>query len=144
MSSALSDFSVKGPSFGSTHEANQSNKTNVEFDSSRMPIEMFSPDRPWPDNLRPNDSAATKQWLPENGYQYVKPNMNTGRIQRPVPVKQRRNNMPVGVYPGALNGPYKNMPAPMRFNYGMPGVNNSSVNNYGPGPYSVYRVPGVQ
>ena len=50
MSSALSDFSVKGPSFGRDSDSYQVNKPATESDPSSMPMEMFSPDRPWIDD----------------------------------------------------------------------------------------------
>jgi hypothetical protein len=77
MSLGLNDFPVSQPSFDSSL-----NKPEIELDSSGMPIQSFSPDVPWPKNLRP-----TKRWMPENGYQYVEPQAE----KKPYPVVQSNN-----------------------------------------------------
>jgi len=79
MSSALSDFSVKGPSFGLNPEKQELNQPVPRVDPSNVPMETFSPDRPWIDhayrkhmhssNCPP--TCAPGRWMPENGYQYA-------------------------------------------------------------------------
>lgn len=73
MSTALSDHSVTGPSFGRDVNRSEANNPAFNFDPSGMPMSAFSPDRPWPDNLRSNETSSPNRWMPEKGYQYVKP-----------------------------------------------------------------------
>lgn len=89
MSLALNDFSTNEPSFGSELD-------NVEevSNASLAPVEVFSPDRPWPENLRP-----VKRWVPENGYRYVTPQANN----KPQPVT--RNAQPANYNYGFNRNP---------------------------------------
>ncbi len=63
MSTALNDFTVKAPALGRT----MMNSPAAHHRASSVPMDTFSPDRPWPE-LRPTD-----RWKPENGYRYVAP-----------------------------------------------------------------------
>jgi hypothetical protein len=79
MSSALTDFSVGGLSFGSNPVSSESNKTVSASDPSNVPMSTFSPDRPWLDHAyrkHKYDSdcppaCSPQRWMPENGYQYA-------------------------------------------------------------------------
>ena len=79
MSSALSDFSVRGPSFGSNPVRSESNKAASKSDRSDIPMSTFSPDRPWIDhaykkhkyNTDCPPACSPQRWIPENGYQYA-------------------------------------------------------------------------
>lgn len=86
MSSALGDYSVKGPSFGSNPDkfGQRPNSVNRHIPAI-VPMDIFSPDIPWPKNLRPGDTNSAARWMPENGYQYVKPQNN---YVAPVPNRQ--------------------------------------------------------
>ena len=135
MSSALSDFSVKGPSFGRDSDSYQVNKPATESDPSSMPMEIFSPDRPWiDDSYRKHKynhdcppACSPQRWMPENGYQYaplvkkkpypVVPNRMPGQLNRhgmtnwPASRLPSMGGAPVGQYPYAPNyGPRYNAP----------------------------------
>ena len=111
MSSALSDYSVRGPSFGSNPVSSESNKPVSASDPSNVPISTFSPDRPWIDhaykkhkyNADCPPACSPQRWMPENGYQYA-----------PLVKKQSYpalpNRMP-GRMPGQLNMPEMNWPS---------------------------------
>ena len=79
MSSALSDFSVRGPSFGSNPGPSELNKAASSSDPSDVPMETFSPDRPWIDHAYKKHkynsdcppACSPVRWMPENGYQYA-------------------------------------------------------------------------
>jgi len=86
MSLGLNDFPVSETSFN-----HGPNRPQVPLDSSGAPIETFSPDVPWPKNIRP-----TKRWMPEDGYRYVNPQVEKN------------------LYPGMQNNPSGN------YNYGHP------------------------
>jgi len=87
MSLGLNDFPVSETPF-----SQNSGRPQVQMDSSGVPIQTFSPDVPWPKNIRP-----TRRWMPENGYQYINP--------------QAEKNM----YPAMQNEPANN------YYYGYPG-----------------------
>ncbi len=135
MSSALSDFSVKGPSFGRDSDTFQVNKPATESDPSSMPMEAFSPDRPWiDDSYRKHKynhdcppACSPQRWMPENGYQYaplvkkkpypVVPNRMPGQLNRPGMTNWPASRLPsmggapVRQYPYAPNyGPRYNAP----------------------------------
>ncbi len=115
MSSALSDYSVKGPSFGHNF-----NKPVYRHDPSFVPMDMFSPDIPWPNNLRGNN---TNRWMPESGYRYAPSQPMTHmapprakRQQAPANAGQRQvmgnytgRQHPGGYMPNAYNAPAMNM-----------------------------------
>ncbi len=79
MSSALSDFSVRGPSFGSHPVSSGSNKPVSASDPSNVPMATFSPDRPWLNHAYRKHkykhdcppACSPQRWVPENGYQYA-------------------------------------------------------------------------
>ena len=62
MSSALSGSSINGASFAAD------NKPAIKLEPSSLPMDAFDPDIPWPSN-----SQTPDRWVPENGYNYVKP-----------------------------------------------------------------------
>lgn len=63
MSLAFNDFSVNKSSFAGNSKQYTSNE-----DLSNVPMEVFSPDVPWPENL-----SSANRWMPEYGYHYVQP-----------------------------------------------------------------------
>ena len=75
MSSALSDHSVKAPSF-----ARDFNKPVYRHDPSFVPMDTFSPDIPWPKGLRGNKGKNAGRWKPKNGYRYAHPQMLPPRM----------------------------------------------------------------
>ena len=83
MSSALSDYSVKGPAFA---------RDNSRSDKQVLPpgrdIRKFSPDRPWPDDLRP-----TQRWMPENGYHFIPPMIKQAAPGYGYPPQQYRSRV---------------------------------------------------
>ncbi len=42
-------------------------KPEVRVDSTDVPMEAYSPDRPWPKNLRPRSSQPSAGWAPDHG-----------------------------------------------------------------------------
>lgn len=113
------------------------------FGTSGASMETFSPDVPWPDNIRePNP------WMPENAYRFVQPpamqNMNRGQpyaapsnnygYGRPNMNNmgsQRRPagnvpNAPYGTYSPGYGYPYPNYQQPTNYNYYGPTANPSS------------------
>ena len=129
MSSALNDYSVSAPSFGidpgkyeaGRHAANR-------HDAFHLPMGMFSPDIPWPKNLRPGGYDSPVRWLPENGYQYAKPHSYQQTYATPPPVMMHK---PVS---GAMN---RNDNAGRYGQYGFgpqvrQGMNNSAPRWTGP------------
>ncbi|HEB82533.1 MAG TPA: hypothetical protein ENJ11_06695 [Gammaproteobacteria bacterium] len=112
MSSALSDVSVKGPAFSANRKPPVQTQASAPAAGG---MQKFSPDRPWPDDLRP-----TQRWKPENGYHYVAPPV--GSVQptgvynrgyrpayRPYPVYRGNRQRPPATYTGprAMNHPWK-------------------------------------
>ncbi len=71
MSSALSDYSFKRPSFEDKLFQREQVQP-VDRNSTNNSFMVFSPDVPWPD-LRQGEVQRNNRWMPENGYQYVKP-----------------------------------------------------------------------
>ena len=79
MSSALSDFTVTGPSFRSNHDRHESNKPVSGSVPSDTPMATFSPDRPWLNHAYRKHkykhdcppACSPQRWMPENGYQYA-------------------------------------------------------------------------
>lgn len=136
MSSALSDFSVKAPSFGRAY-----NKPVYRHDSSFIPMDVFSPDIPWPNNLRGNKNRNVDRWMPENGYRYVQPQPMRNNAapgmkhkQGPANVKHRqaRGMYPGQQYPGKNNMPNMNMNG----SRWMPSMGYSPRGPYYNGPYN--------
>lgn len=116
MSSALSDFSVKGLSFRRNSDSDLADNPATESDPSNIPMETFSPDRPWPEHAykkhkhdcAPNCpvNGSPTRWMPENGYQYVQPRVK----QELYPVMQ--NRVPAQINrPGMNNWPGSRLPA---------------------------------
>ena len=108
MSSALSDFSVRGTSFGRNSDRHEWDKPVFKLDPSNIPMDTFSPDRPWPESghkkhMHNRDCApgcSPSRWLPENGYQYVKPEVKN----KPYPAVQDRLPARIpGRMPGRIN-----------------------------------------
>ena len=134
MSSALSDFSVRGPSFGSNSVSSESNKAASRSDPSNIPMATFSPDRPWIDhaykkhkyNADCPPACSPQRWMPENGYQYAPlvekrsypavPNRMPGQLNMPDMNRsgsQSPMNWPSSRLPSmgsAPNGPYPYAP----------------------------------
>ena len=108
MSSALSDYSVKAPSFGRSI-----NKPVHRYDPSIVPMDMFSPDIPWPDNLRQakhkHKHQSPNRWMPENGYHYVSTQKMAPRPNNQQPPVQVRQQNQKRQYRGANNLPNMNM-----------------------------------
>jgi hypothetical protein len=80
MSSALSPFSMTGPSF--SRDANQAAS---RMRSTEMPMKAFSPDIAWPSNL-----DSPQRWLPESGYTFVNPALRNSSY--PVAPPQRSSD----------------------------------------------------
>ena len=102
MSSALSDFSIKGQPFDRGYDKNQLNTSVDDSNVSTKPVEKFSPDRPWPKNLQP-----AKRWIPETGYHFVKPDINKHVYSKNAPAQWYNYNY--GYAPGPNrtgNAPY--------------------------------------
>jgi len=79
MSTALGDYSIHGPRF-----ARQVNRPEMGFDSANVPMDIYSPDIPWPKDLRAPNPSNT--WMPEEGYKYApkdSQSMPKPRIYRP-------------------------------------------------------------
>ncbi|PCJ87143.1 MAG: hypothetical protein COA54_06455 [Thiotrichaceae bacterium] len=127
MSSALNGHSIKAPSF-----SHRVNKPERVFDSSNISLDTFSPDIPWPANLR----QAPSRWMPENGYQYVPPQVSHNR-QQAVPANNHygyRPRSPQMNWSGMRFNPNANnltnrtgMPVP-----DMRGSDNRSRGSHGP------------
>ena len=133
MSSALSDLSVKGLAFGRNSDSDLENNPATESDPSNIPMETFSPDRPWPEHAykkHKHDCApdcpvngSPTRWMPESGYQYVQP-----RVQKESdPVMQNRVPAPIN-RPGMNNWPGSRLPSMG----GAPVVQYPYAPNYGP------------
>jgi hypothetical protein len=74
MSTALSEHTVAGPAF-----KKDSDKPKSESTAQDESLNRFSPDRPWPSNLRP-----AKRWQPESGYQYHSSQHENPSYMRPM------------------------------------------------------------
>lgn len=126
MSSALSDYSVKAPSFG-----RNINKPVHRYDPSSMPMDVFSPDVPWPKNLRAKNKRSSTRWMPENGYHYVNPqNMASPPNNQQPPIQLRQQNQK-RQYRGANNHPNMNMNG----SRWMPSMGFAPNGPYNNGPY---------
>ncbi len=108
MSSALSDFSFKGPSFD-----RDINRRPVKTDPSDFSMDKFSPDTPWP-----SQANSPTRWRPDNGYRYVR--------------SRARNNsnqlMPYD-FPGNNNYGYSKRRPVMNWS-DEPGRSNPGMNGY--------------
>jgi len=126
MSSALSDFSVKGQTFRSTPDRETMRASTANLDPYNISMDAFSPDRPWPKSLRGNtNKPAPGRWKPDNGYQYVTPSSNAvspGRISNKNAYRGSQNNY------GYNSGPGFTMPGFSRPGNNGPGFNQSNMN----------------
>lgn len=106
VSSALSDFSVEGPPSG-----RDLSQPVIAVDASNIPMETFSPDRPWPEYQADNrNTGFVNQRMPEGGYRYIKP-----------PLEKRSYQRTMDKIPPNGNYGYRSAPG-MNF----PGMNTSS------------------
>jgi hypothetical protein len=93
MSSALSDFTVKGLSFARDSsfdrdaDSDELNDAKYMFESSNTTMNRFSPDRPWPKNLQSKNTRLPSRWMPDSGYRYVNPRQehNTATVLKRLP-----------------------------------------------------------
>lgn len=149
MSSALSDYSLRAPSFGRDHDKYERQSPVNRSDSVSAAMDTFSPDVPWPKNLRhakhKHKHKSPERWIPENGYQYVEPqpgNYSLGSNQGP---RMKGMNMSGARWMPSMGtaqqGPYNTGQnfAPVYGpnygpRYGRPAVNNNGVNSANP-PY---------
>jgi|GEM_PF-4953578 hypothetical protein len=126
MSTALSGDTVRGPAFGRQAESLDKD-TGTQSDFPEMPpIDVFSPDRPWP------AMRAADQWKPAKGYHYVAPDqpsvLKPGQAAR----KSAGQN-----YPGNYYGPYNRSGFSSRdFNMGSRSYPAPSKTWTGPGSQS--------
>lgn len=81
MSTALSDFSFKTPSFD-----RDINRRPVKTDSSDFSMGKFSPDVPWP-----SQAKSPTRWRPDNGYRYV-PSRARNNSNQEMPYSSPANN----------------------------------------------------
>lgn len=130
MSLGLSDATISESAFNS-----KLNQHEVESGLSIMPVETFSPDVPWPKKLRP-----TKRWMPDDGYNYVKPQVK--KQLNPVMPNNPPSNYNFGYqrrpdmnWPGPRwmppNGAGSAGPYPYTTNPAYGSSYNRSTNNYG-------------
>ena len=120
MSTALSDYSVKGSRF--KHGVS---RPEMGFDVVNPTIDSFSPDIPWPDDLR-----TPRRWVPEKGYTFAPP-----PVKRNVTPARPSNNNNYG-YNYRPNG-MNNMLPTMGFNSNKPrqlGPQNMPSGGYSSGP----------
>jgi len=108
MSSALSDFTVKGLSFARDSsfdrdaDSDELNDSEYMFESSNAAIKRFNPDRPWPKNLQSKNTRLPSRWMPDNGYRYVNPRQehNTGTVLKHLPfMSDYGYRMPGNIFP---------------------------------------------
>jgi len=106
MSSALSDYSVRAPSFGSYPGKLEQHNPAHRNDSTSVPMDMFSPDIPWPKNLRPGQYGTPNRWMPETDYYYAPPQSAQKSFSVP-PYGPPANNQYKNYY-GNRYSPYMN------------------------------------
>ncbi len=115
MSSALSDYSVRTPSSGPRPGKHMPRRPPVSRNSSAsVPMDTFSPDIPWPKNLRPEQRMPNHR-VSGQGNHYAKP-------------KAMQKQLPVSPYGPTSKNRYSN------FNYGKrqgPHSNGPSMNDMG-------------
>lgn len=73
MSTALNDDSIRGASFGQVMDESGSSDAGVPLGYDDMSMEMFSPDRPWPKDLRSGaeqERFSPQRWMPKGGYHF--------------------------------------------------------------------------
>ena len=130
-SSALNDYAVSTPVYRSAKQPPR--RQAVRRDSASMPMDMFSPDIPWPTNLRP------EQQMPEHrvsgtGQHYARPQVSRPQAMSKQPGRSAAKpqyghnyGRQQGAYP---NAPYMNDMG-MRSSRWMPTMNMAP-----PGPYN--------
>ncbi len=160
-SSALSDYSVQAPVRRSAKQPPR--RPPARNDSAAMPMDMFSPDIPWPTNLRPERQMPKRQ-PSANGQHYVNergvPNApyapaagkrygaynNYGRQQRAYPSAPYRNDMGMRNSRWVPNmsmappGPYNSRWNSNRWNYS-PNFSPNYGSNYLPSFEPRHRQP---
>lgn len=100
-STALSDYSVQGRTV-----SRNLTKPVTNVNPSNIPMETFSPDRPWPEyQERYGNDRYAKQWMPETGVRYTKPPIE---IRAYPPTK---NTMPAGGHHTYRSAPVMRPPA---------------------------------
>lgn len=102
-------------------------KPGSGFETADTPMETFSPDIPWPDNVRePNP------WVPKDGYRFVQPSalQNLNQAQPYV-----MPNTPYGYYSPGYRYPYYQYQPPTNYYYGAP------VNPVNRAPYPTSNKP---
>lgn len=82
MSLALNDMSVGRSSF-----ARAPKQYTSKLEPASVPMEAFSPDVPWPENLRP-----AKRWVPVDGYHYVQPKVTKSIANRSFQVTKNNSS----------------------------------------------------
>ncbi len=109
-SSALSDFSVKQQTFRRELNSRPVKAPVTAFNPAMVPMEVYSPDRPWPDDIRGN-KRYSRQWSPASRYP-VKPvaRYNYGHRKAPVHTARGLNNNR-GFYAPGYSRPTMNWPA---------------------------------
>lgn len=115
MSTALSNSSVSGGSltrpYNMRPSMSQGARPASQHKHPSKPMDMFSPDRPWPKDLRSQGNAPATKWMPEHGYHYISP--PRGNVARPSANSGRANSgsansrsMNRGRYPATGAQPY--------------------------------------
>ena len=133
-SSALNDYAVQRPAF--KNRSNPTSRSGIGYSGPNVPIETFSPDIPWPDEVQPPRGGA--QQSINNARPPVMGNFNQAKPYVMPPAQNK------GFQPNINNVAPRQMPS-MRFS--PDGRNNYGYQSqpYGNGPsanrYSGYRQP---
>ena len=94
------------------------NKPTERVDMSDVPMEMFSPDRPWPVDIRSTNSQPSASWMPVGGNQQVPntymPNYGSQGYGYQIP----NGFVPQYNYPNGY--PMNKMPYPSNYQQGYP------------------------
>jgi len=137
-SSALNDYSVSAPAAPVKRSVQQQPQL-MRDDSASMPMDMFSPDVPWPTNLRP-EQPVPEHRLFNSGQHYTRsPSRQAPAMQGPShnpAIMQRYGNYNYGKRQGA----YSNRPHMNNMGMNVPGMSGSrwrpSMSVAPPGPYN--------
>ncbi len=135
-SSALNDYAVSAPVYRSVKPAPR--RQPVARDAASMPMDMFSPDIPWPDNLRP-EQQMPEHHMSGTGQPYARPRGSRPQAMLKPPgrpaVKPQYGHNQYGYNYGRQQGAYPNTPymndMGMRSSRWMPGMSMAP-----PGPYN--------
>lgn len=156
MSSALSDFTVEGLSFGRESDfdrdfngdfnaiGNEVNDTDPMLDSSSAAIDRFSPDKPWPKDLQSKNTRLPNRWMPDSGYRYVNPREEQ-KVDRELPnripfMRDYGYRMPGAIFPKSrspgnwsphIYRPNMNQQVERRMPSMGTDLRDSGLNNYG-------------